>query len=256
MNIPFVIDAHTGVFDDPRWTWLLPLSRRLSRAATATIITNEYLQQIVTSWGARAVIFSAIPMTFQDTHFRVPRDHCNVVFINTFSRDEPLELVIKAAKTVPHIRVYVTGDLKRAPHDLLQTAPPNVCFTGWLSDDEYTGLLRGATVVMVLTTRDHTMQRGANEALDLEKPLITSNWPLLCQTFSRGTIHVDNTVAGITSGIETAIRDHELLATQMKTLRQERNTEFQTRLQNFLALLKNHSHFSLQAGEEKERAQV
>ena len=62
-NIPFVVDAHTGVFDDPRWTWLLPLSRWMSRAATATIVTNEYLERIVKSWGARPVVIEVLPMT-------------------------------------------------------------------------------------------------------------------------------------------------------------------------------------------------
>ena len=55
----------------------------------------------------------------------------------------------------------------------------------------------------------------------LEKPLITSDWPLLRETFNRGTINVDNTVAGITAGIETALRNHRSLALEMKMLRLE-----------------------------------
>jgi hypothetical protein len=87
-NIPFVIDAHTGIFDDPRWTWLLPLSRWLSRAASATIVTNEYLARIVESWGTQAVVLGPVPMTFPDTRHRKSRDPINIVLINTFSRDE------------------------------------------------------------------------------------------------------------------------------------------------------------------------
>jgi glycosyltransferase involved in cell wall biosynthesis len=243
-HVPFVIDAHTGVFDDPRWTWLLPVSRWLARAASATIVTNEHLAGIVKSWGAQAVVIASLPMDFPATEVRVSGNSAKVVFISTLSRDEPVEEVVNAAKNIPHISVNITGDMKRAPRSLRDAAPPNVQFTGWLSDEDYTSLLRSATAVMVLTTRDHTMQRGANEAMELEKPLITSDWALLRETFNKGTIHVDNTVAGITAGIETAVCNHLSLALEMKVLRDERNAEFELRLKYLLAIVKEHSRFS------------
>ena len=109
---------------------------------------------------------------------------------------------------------------------------------------------------MVLTTRDHTMQRGAYEAMALEKPLITSDWPLLRETFNRGTIHVDNTAAGITAGIENAVRNHRSLAVEMKTLRLERNAEFEVSLNHLVAIVKNHSHFSSHSEHDNETARV
>ena len=255
-NIPFVVDVHTGVFDDPRWTWLLPLSRWLSRAATATIVTNGHLAQIVNSWGAQTVIIGSVPMTFPAGQAQISAHSIKIVFINTFSRDEPVEEVLNAAKNVPDICFNITGDIKRASSSLRESAPSNVHFTGWLPDPEYGNLLRAATLVMVLTTRDHTMQRGAYEAMALEKPLITSDWPLLRETFNRGTIHVDNTAAGITAGIETAVRSHRLLALEMKMLRLERNAEFEISLNHLIAIVKNHSHFSSRSGHDKETARV
>ncbi len=253
-NIPFVIDAHTGVFDDPRWAWMLPVSRWLSRAATVTIVTNDHLARVVESWGAQTLVLHCLPMALTGTQHSVSKGHINIVLVNTFSRDEPVDAVVNAAKNIPNVPVYITGNIERAPRDLLQAAPPNVRFTGWLSDEEYAGLLRSATVVMVLTTRDHTFQRGANEALELEKPLITSDWPLLRQAFSKGTVHVDNTVTGITNGIQTAIRDHDSLALEMKVLRQERNAEFETKLRNLLVTVKNHPYFFSQSRDERKTA--
>ena len=255
-NIPFVIDAHTGVFDDSRWRWLMPLSRWLSRAACATIVTNDHLAQIVNSWGAQTVIIGSMPMTFPASQAQVFGHSAKVVFINTFSRDEPVEEVLNAAKTIPYIYFEITGDIKRASRSLRESAPPNVHFTGWLSDEDYANLLRSAAAVMVLTTRDHTMQRGAYEAMALEKPLITSAWPLLRETFNRGTIHVDNTVAGITVGIETAVRNHRSLALEMKMLRLERNAEFEVKLNHLIVIVKNHSHFSSHSEHDKETARV
>ena len=94
------------------------------------------------------------------------------------------------------------------------------------------------TGAMVLTTRNHTMQRGAYEAMALDKPLITSSWPLLRQTFSRGTVYVDNSVDGITAGLETFACNHPKLAVEMKELRHQRHAEFVTKLNTLLALVK------------------
>ncbi len=255
-RVPFVIDAHTGVFDDPRWTWLIHLSRGLSRAASATVVTNDHLAGIVTSWGARALIIGTLPVIFPPFQAPISTDNINIVYINTFSRDEPVEAVVTAAKRIPHAHVYITGDLKHASRDLLNAAPSNVHFTGWLSDDEYAKLIRSASLVVVLTTRDHTMQRGAYEAMALEKPLITSNWPILRNIFSRGTIHVDNTVGGIATGIESGLRNHKSLASEMKILRIERNAAFDADLNNLVAIVKNHSHFSARTEHDKESARV
>ena len=110
-NLPFVIDAHTGVFDDPRWAWSMPLSRWLSRAATATIVTNDHLAQLVSSWGARAVIIGTLPVAFPaGQHGGVQRP--KVMVINTFSRDEPVDEVLNAAKNLPHVVFDITGDIR------------------------------------------------------------------------------------------------------------------------------------------------
>jgi glycosyltransferase involved in cell wall biosynthesis len=235
---PFVIDAHTGVFDNRRWTWLLPLSRWLSRAATATIVTNEHLAKVVRSWGAPVVTIGPLPVIFPPIQAALSRDGVDVLVINTFSDDEPLEVVIEAARKAPNVALHITGDVRRAPRGLQAAAPPNVHFLGWLSEEEYVSHLNAATVVMVLTTRDHTMQRGAYEAMALEKPLITSNWPLLRQTFNKGTIHVENTASAIAAAIEIAIRDHKRLGIEMKELRHENDIEFKVKLNKLLEIIK------------------
>ena len=90
---------------------------------------------------------------------------------------------------------------------MLSATPFNVQFTDFLPDESYYALLRSVDAVMCLTTRDHTMQRGACEALSLGKPIITSNWTLLRQYFHKGTVHVDNSTEGIRLGIKQ-LKDH------------------------------------------------
>ena len=88
----------------------MPLSRWLSRAATATIVTNGHLAQIIKSWGAQTVIIGSVPMTFPAGQAPVLVDSARVVVVNTFSRDEPVEEVLNAAKNVPR---YFSSDIPR-----------------------------------------------------------------------------------------------------------------------------------------------
>ena len=60
-----------------------------------------------------------------------------------------------------------------------------------------------------LATRDHTMLRGAYEAVYYGTSIIISDWPILRETFDDGTIHVDNRVPTIVEAVETMRREHE-----------------------------------------------
>ena len=108
--------------------------------------------------------------------------------------------------------------------------PENARFTGWLTEEGYAGLLRACDAVMCLTTHDHTMQRGAYEAMALHKPLITSDWQILRSTFSNGTVHVDNSVAAICDGVRTVVENGPEMIEQMSNLAEERRKAFDENL--------------------------
>jgi hypothetical protein len=69
---------------------------------------------------------------------------------------------------------------------------------------------------------DHTMQRGAYEAVYLGRPVLTSNFELLRRHFYKGSVHVDNTVESLVAGIRE-MRDNLLrLRAEIEELRRER----------------------------------
>ena len=69
----------------------------------------------------------------------------NVLFVCTFASDEPVEAVLEAARQLPEVHFYVTGDRRKKPASFFETAPPNVIFTGFLDPNgRYLGLLRAA----------------------------------------------------------------------------------------------------------------
>ncbi len=225
-RVPYVMDAHTGVFDDPRWTWLLPLSRFLARQAAVTVVTNAYLKAQVEDWGARAIVIGDVPVAFPDAASAALGKGPHAVVINTFSQDEPLDEMLMAAAALPEVQFHVTGSVQHARTSWSVTPAPNVRFTEWLSDEDYAALLRAADVVITLTTHDHTMQRGGYEAMALAKPLVTSDWGLLRETFYLGTVHTANTPEAIAKAVTQALSERLRLAAEMRQLRRERFDRF------------------------------
>jgi hypothetical protein len=81
---------------------------------------------------------------------------------------------------------------------------------------------------MCLTTRDHTMQRGACEAVSLGRPVITSDWPLLRSAFPLGAAFADNTADGIVAAIRQVREDHERFRAEAERLRNDRVRDWAT----------------------------
>ncbi len=146
--------------------------------------------------------------------------------VATYAPDEPLEEVVSAARSLPDVCFRITGDTNRENATIPSALPSNVELTGFLSIDEYRGLLRHSDAVMALTTRDHTMQRGACEALSVGTPIITSDWPLLVDYFRKGTVHVQNTADGIQRGISRLRDDIDRHRHDIIELRDEVETEW------------------------------
>jgi glycosyltransferase involved in cell wall biosynthesis len=232
----YVIDSHTDALLSSWWAWSLPLHRFLSRRAITTIVTNEYLRQMVADWGADAFILTDLPMALperREVHGKplayLDDASFNIVIVSTASYDEPIAEILDAANSLQNAGVsfHITGDYQtKAPH-VIQSAPANLHFTGYVPNGEFYGLLEAAGAVMCLTTENHTMQSGASEALWSGKPIITSDWPLLRKYFNKGTLHVDNTAEGIRRAVVT-MRDHlPTFEDEIRTLQEERWREWQ-----------------------------
>lgn len=229
----FIIDSHTGVFLERKWKWLDPLHQFLVRRAEVSIVTNEFLGQIVAGWGGRYFIFPDVPTEFQDVGRIAERPERLVTVVNSFSYDEPLDEVLAAAKELPEVSFAVTGDVARCPRETLLKVPANVRFTGFIPKSEYVDTLNSSDAAIVLTTEDHTMQRGAYEAMSLGVPVITSNWPLLRDTFFRGARFTDNTAEGIVAAVRDVFDNLEQYKTEIRQLKVERRLIWKDKLAEF-----------------------
>lgn len=233
----FVLDHHSAAFASI-WDWALPIQKRLARQAAVNIVTNQHWADIVHSWEAQALImgdpFVELPA---GEAFSVVPGLTTIAFVHTFAPDEPLDAVLAAVSRLPEVHLYVTGDTRRRPASFFENQPPNVTFTGFLPDPQYIGLLRAVDAIMVLTTRDHTLQLGGCEAVSVGKPLIVSDWPFLRQFFSRGAIYVPNSADGIYQGICEMQRRKPDLQRGIVELRTDNRHEWQVKLSRLKTLV-------------------
>ncbi|MFC2023131.1 hypothetical protein ACFLT5_00135 [Chloroflexota bacterium] len=235
----FVIDSHTEALLAPVWQWTLPLHRFLSRRAIATMTTNDHLQQMIASWGAPAFVLRDVPSTSpKRKQVHLLDAVMNVAVVSSASHDEPTDQVLEAARTLPDVAFFVTGNYHtRSLQSTVERAPANVHFTGYMPDEEYYGLLEVVQVVICLTTEDHTHQSGASEALWLGKPIITSDWPLLRRYFDKGTIHIDNTAESIRQAVLTIVSNLPVYEAEIRELREERQHEWLEKAQALMRLV-------------------
>lgn len=202
-----IVDAHTCAFVLRRWQPFQRLQRWACRRAVATLVTNDHMAARVRAAGGRAIIVPDVPIVFPRVEPFERDDRFTVAVVCSFAGDEPLEALWDAAARLPHVRFHVTGDARLLADDRRRGLPPHVSLTGFLETARYAGLIRAVDAVVDLTTEDHTMLRGAFEALYQGVPVVVSDWPILRDAFPLGAVHVANTPAAIADGIERMRHD-------------------------------------------------
>jgi hypothetical protein len=233
----FVIDAHTGAFLHPYWKPFRGLQKWIYRHALAVIATNRTLAERVQSWRANGMALAGPPIEIPPGEATPLSGQFNLVLINSFSADEPLAEVMDAMVDQSGVHLYVTGDTRKAQPTLLEKAPDNVTFTGFLPDEEYLGLLRGADAVMALTSEDFTLQLGGMEAIAAGKPLITSDLSFLREYFCLGTVHVPNHSQGVRAGIVKVQKEVDRLSKEVIDLQHLHREEWLSKSQHLRELM-------------------
>ena len=231
----YVIDAHTAAFLHPRWQRFQGLQHGFGRRALTTIVTNEHLAERVRQGGGHASVIRDVPVIFNEKgSLEIPTTF-TVAAVCSFNADEPIAEILRAAREHPHVSVYMTGDPDDLDPGLAREAPENVTITGFLSDADYGQLLRQADVVLTLTTRDHTMLRGAYEAIYQDTPVIISDWPLLREAFETSAIYVDNTAASIAAAIDHMQKHQEQYQAGARALHRKKLSEWERHKEELLA---------------------
>lgn len=220
----FIVDTHSGAFTVKRWAVFLGLYRFLAKRALMNVLHNEPIERKMTGWEAPTMTLEPAPVESRVECVYPFRRGFNVVLISTYAGDEPVAEAIEAASRLSGVNLYITGNLQQAPKSVLEHHPDNVVLTDFLPQNDYLALLKGCDAAMCLTKNDNTMQWGALEALEFERPIITSDWPILKEFFSKGTVHVNNTSKSIMNAIDQIRNNQSLYLRGINNLREERRT--------------------------------
>jgi glycosyltransferase involved in cell wall biosynthesis len=196
-----VIDAHSGSFlgtglvQGMYRRWLSVLGRR----AQVVLIHNEDLIPYAEALGLTCLVLEmAVPEnpTIEAAVLKRPA----VVFVRGGGKDEPLAVMLAAARTLPDVNFYLTG---ACPAGV--SFASNVHGTGFLAELDYWRLLNGCDAVVALTGREATVLSGAYEALAARKPLVLSQTETLARAFHKGAVLVENRPEAVTAGICQAL---------------------------------------------------
>ncbi len=237
-----VVDRHTTfqlnkkVRLTPRNILFRLLHRYTIRFSSLTIVTNNYLADIVNSLkGTAFVLPDKLPLMEPSGHMAV-KGRKNVLLISSFAADEPLTEVLSAMQdpSLADVYLYVSGNDKKLNQTIRAEAPRNVVFTGFLSDAEFINLIFEVDVIMALTTSEYCMLCGCYEAVSAMKPLITSD-KMVLRDYFKGALFVDNSCAGIANGLNTVLGDIETYRDQIGKL----NTRLQKEWGNTYSELEN-----------------
>jgi glycosyltransferase involved in cell wall biosynthesis len=205
----YILDSHSAPFNNPILTFLRPLYKFFAIHAAININTNQAHQKLVESWGGKSFVIGDVPIDFIGPYPAKKLNSDSIAVVVSYMFDEPIEEIFDAARLLPDVTFYMTGNYKKAKRELLQKAPDNIQFQGYMEREDYLGLLISARGVMALTTRDYTMQMGAYEALSLERPIITSDWQILRNSFGPAALYTNNRPESIKRCVNELIKNTE-----------------------------------------------
>lgn len=234
-----IVDAHNaGVCpDQPLLRKAGLLYRYLHACADVTIVTNRALARIITGNGG-------VPLILPDRIPSVPPDAggggkrpFTVVYICTFSPDEPYAEFFAATTMLGDrdITVKVTGRVER--HQGLAEKYPNIIFTGYLPDLEYWRVLKNADLIVDLTTREDCLLCGAYEAVAVGVPMVLTDTGALREYFRKGALYTANSAGEIAKNLLVAERNMELLKQGVLSLKSDLEKEWSLQGRKLLDLV-------------------
>lgn len=238
-GIPFVMDIHGHSFIGWKWAWSAPLQGWLARRALANMIDHSEHRRIFESWRAKFFMLERPPIEppVNEDNFASRSSHFMVTVINTFAGDEPLEPIIQAARQLPDLLFFILGDKSKAKKGMIQDAPENVTFPGYLLSNNYWSQLYASNVIMTLTKTRYSLVSGGIEGMAVKRPLILSRQPALKDYFTKGTIFVDHSVDSIVDAVQQVQKQEDRLKREIAELSVEKRERWNVEFRRLLHLI-------------------
>ena len=245
-GFPLIVDRHTnfrlekGATLNPAEWFVIICSEFSLKVADLTIVTNDFLKELVIKKGGRAlVLHDKMPK------IEVPKKKVdlpsgsNILFVCTFAPDEPFSEVISSARILgSDFNIHITGNYKKAGLETSASSlPENVHLLGFVSNEDYEAHMYSCDVILVLTTAEWVIVCGGYEAVALGKPLITSNTKALKEFFQGKALHTNSDACSIAEAIRIACEDNTVHSTNIQDFYILEEEVWQAQWERFLEVL-------------------
>ncbi len=156
----------------------------------------------------------------------------------SFSADEPIPILLAAARLLPEARFFVTGSRRKAEAlGFLADAPANVTFTDYLPLADFERLLGGASAVLGLTDAEGIQLSVANEALGAHRALVLSDTRILRAMFAEAALFAKNTPEDLAAGLREALARRPELEARSAALKARRQRDWRAAAAAVTAML-------------------
>lgn len=205
-----VLDSHPGGFGaqgDRVAARLQRLHAWLAARVDLVLVTTPAWVKVVEGWGGRGLVLHEAEPAWSPTPSRPAGEVFHLLFAGVFGLDEPVAEILEAVRELPNVLLSVTGDPRRAPEGLVENAPVNVRFLGYLNQPSYIGALADADAVVVLSTEPTSVMRAACDAVWALRPLLVNDSLALADAFP-DAIRADCTPDALRTGIKELMDRH------------------------------------------------
>jgi hypothetical protein len=203
LRLPFVVDAHHGVFQG-FWS-RAPFWNSILHRAQAVIVHHRIIQDVARQRLPEAHLL-AISDPIEPISWPVSRESRRVLFICSFDPNEPVEIIAEVIEAMPEYSFYITANVNKLAPDVRArlTSLPNLTLTGFLPTEQYQRLLCSSAVVVDLDESEYAQPSGACEALSSDTPLVVSSSALIKDRFGDWACLVEHHTATIVAAIRNA----------------------------------------------------
>lgn len=231
-RVRIIADCHNSMFDPPWRNW--PGAVSALNRCDLVLVHNEEMVLVARNMGIRPQLIEILecaPTQFTSEDMPAPRDLRSpwILFPASFSADEPIDELVKAAAIAEEIMFVVTGNAETALRRFdLSRMPSNVRLTGYLPRSEFEGLLKNAGAVLGLTRYEGVQLQMCSEAVGAAKPMVLSDTAILRKLFGRTAVMVDSaSPESIARGCREAISRLNEMTRNAKSFRKERQDEWE-----------------------------
>ena len=254
-----IIDRHSNFkFEKNRkyllWRIFDKLSNYTIKRSDLTIVTNEYLENYIKKIGGNGAVLPDKMPNIKKHKFRKLDGKISMVYICTFSSDEPVHEVIEAAKKMgKNYVLYITGNHKKYTHlkKIENNLPENIIFTGYLNEESYQVLISSCDIIIVLTTQEYTINCGAYEALAVDKPMIISNTKTLKEYFDHGVEYTDPNCYSICNAIKKVSENIDSRKKEIIELKKNLNKKWKIKKEKVEDILRSNAIIKKNLRENK-----